>query len=145
LKKLALISVSDKTKIVEFAKGLVKNGYQIIATGNTAKVLSDNKIVVTEISLITGFPEVFDGRVKTLHPKMFGGIFLFLGLFKFVTLSILSFDLLFVVFTFSSIKAMWDMQYFFPRFLFILFIWAIPFSADIYNLDKILGISFLSR
>ena len=77
--------------------------------------------------------------------EMFGGIFLFFGLFKFATLSILSFDLLFVVFTFSSIKAMWDMQYFFPRFLFILFIWAIPFSADIYNLDKILGISFLSR
>jgi phosphoribosylaminoimidazolecarboxamide formyltransferase/IMP cyclohydrolase len=74
LKKLALISVSDKTKIVEFAIGLVKNGYQIIATGNTAKVLSENKIVVSEISSITGFPEVFDGRVKTLHPKIFGGI-----------------------------------------------------------------------
>lgn len=74
MKKLALISVSDKTKIVEFAKSLVKNGYQIIATGNTAKVLSDNNIVVTEISAITGFPEVFDGRVKTLHPKIFGGI-----------------------------------------------------------------------
>lgn len=74
MKKLALISVSDKTKIVEFANGLVKNGYQIIATGNTAKVLSDNNIVVTEISAITGFPEVFDGRVKTLHPKIFGGI-----------------------------------------------------------------------
>ncbi len=74
MKKLALISVSDKTKIVEFAKGLVKNGYQILATGNTAKVLSENKIGVTEISFITGFPEIFDGRVKTLHPKIFGGI-----------------------------------------------------------------------
>ena len=74
LKKLALLSVSDKTKIVEFAKGLVKNGYQIIATGNTAKVLLENKISVTEISSITGFPEIFDGRVKTLHPKIFGGI-----------------------------------------------------------------------
>ncbi len=74
MKKLALLSVSDKTKIVEFAEGLVKNGYQIIATGNTAKVLSENKIDVTEISSITGFPEVFDGRVKTLHPKIFGGI-----------------------------------------------------------------------
>ena len=65
LKKLALLSVSDKTKIVEFAKGLVKNGYQIIATGNTAKVLLENKISVTEISSITGFPEIFDGKVKT--------------------------------------------------------------------------------
>lgn len=74
MKKLALLSVSDKGKIVEFANGLVKNGYQIIATGNTAKVLAENKIKVTEISSITGFPEIFDGRVKTLHPKIFGGI-----------------------------------------------------------------------
>jgi phosphoribosylaminoimidazolecarboxamide formyltransferase/IMP cyclohydrolase len=74
LKKLALISVSDKTKIVEFANGLLKNGYQLIATGNTAKLLSENKIDVTEISSITGYPEIFDGRVKTLHPKIFGGI-----------------------------------------------------------------------
>ena len=74
MKKLALLSVSDKTKIVDFAKGLIKNGYHIIATGNTAKVLSENKINVTEISSITGFPEIFDGRVKTLHPKIFGGI-----------------------------------------------------------------------
>ncbi len=74
MKKLALLSVSDKSKIVEFANGLVKNGYQIIATGNTAKVLTENKIEVIEISSITGFPEIFDGRVKTLHPKIFGGI-----------------------------------------------------------------------
>jgi len=74
LKKLALLSVSDKTKILEFARGLIKNGYQIIATGNTAKVLSDNNIDVTEISSITGFPEIFDGRVKTLHPIILGGI-----------------------------------------------------------------------
>lgn len=74
LKKLALLSVSDKTKIVEFANGLIKNGYQIIATGNTAKILLENNISVTEISSITGFPEIFDGRVKTLHPKIFGGI-----------------------------------------------------------------------
>ncbi len=76
MKNLALISVSDKTKVVDFAKGLVKNGYQIIATGNTAKVLSENKITVTEISSLTGFPEIFDGRVKTLHPKILGGILL---------------------------------------------------------------------
>jgi phosphoribosylaminoimidazolecarboxamide formyltransferase/IMP cyclohydrolase len=50
LKKLALLSVSDKSKIVEFAKGLIKNGYKIIATGNTAKLLSENKIDVIEIS-----------------------------------------------------------------------------------------------
>lgn len=74
LKKLALLSVSDKTKIIEFAAGLLKNGYQIIATGNTAKILRENKINVSEISSITGFPEIFDGRVKTLHPKIFGGI-----------------------------------------------------------------------
>ncbi len=72
--------------------------------------------------------------------EMIGGIFLFLGLFRFYTLSVLSFDMLFIVFTFSSIKAMWDMQYFFPRFLFIIILWAIPFSADVYNLDKFLGI-----
>ena len=74
MKKLALLSVSDKTNIVEFAKGIVKNGYDIIATGNTAKILAENNIDVTEISSITGFPEIFDGRVKTLHPKIFGGI-----------------------------------------------------------------------
>ena len=74
MKKLALISVSDKTNIIEFARGIVKNGYEIIATGNTAKILAENKIDVTEISSITGFPEIFDGRVKTLHPKIFGGI-----------------------------------------------------------------------
>ena len=74
MKKLALLSVSDKTKILEFARGLIKNNYQIIATGNTAKVLSENKIDVTEISSITGFPEIFDGRVKTFHPKILGGI-----------------------------------------------------------------------
>lgn len=74
MKKLALISVSDKNKILLFAKALIENDYQIIATGNTAKLLSENNIKVTEISSITGFPEIFDGRVKTLHPKIFGGI-----------------------------------------------------------------------
>lgn len=74
MKKTALISVSDKSKIVDLANALVKEGYQILATGNTAKLLSTNKIQVTEVSSFTGFPEVFDGRVKTLHPKIFGGI-----------------------------------------------------------------------
>lgn len=74
MKKLALISVSDKTGVVELAKELVKLDYGIIATGNTAKKLSAEGIEVTEISTLTGFPEIFDGRVKTLHPKIFGGI-----------------------------------------------------------------------
>lgn len=74
MKKLALISVSDKTKISDLAFSLIKNGYEIIATGNTAKLLKENNIDVTEISSLTGFPEIFDGRVKTLHPKIFGGI-----------------------------------------------------------------------
>ncbi len=74
MNKLALISVSDKSKIVEFAKSLVELNYQIIATGNTAKMLNSSGIKVTEISSLTGFPEIFDGRVKTLHPKIFGGI-----------------------------------------------------------------------
>jgi phosphoribosylaminoimidazolecarboxamide formyltransferase/IMP cyclohydrolase len=74
LKKLALISVSDKSKILELAESLEKNGYEIIATGNTAKTLSSSGIKVTIISSITGFPEIFSGRVKTLHPKIFGGI-----------------------------------------------------------------------
>lgn len=74
MKKLALISVSDKTKISDLAFYLIKNGYEIIATGNTAKLLKENNIDVTEISSLTGFPEIFDGRVKTLHPKIFGGI-----------------------------------------------------------------------
>ena len=74
MKKLALISVSDKTGIVEFAKSLNELNYNILATGNTAKMLKNSGIDVTEISLHTGSPEIFDGRVKTLHPKIFGGI-----------------------------------------------------------------------
>lgn len=74
MKKIALLSVSDKNKIIDFAKSLIKMEYQILATGNTAKILSQSNISVTEISSFTGFPEIFDGRVKTLHPKIFGGI-----------------------------------------------------------------------
>jgi len=74
LKKIALISVSDKTNITAFGKELSDFGYEIIATGNTAKILNDSGLKVTQISSITSFPEVFDGRVKTLHPKIFGGI-----------------------------------------------------------------------
>jgi len=74
LKKSALLSVSDKTNIEILAGGLINNGYSILATGNTAKLLSSKGFEVTEISSLTGFPEIFSGRVKTLHPKVFGGI-----------------------------------------------------------------------
>ncbi|HLD60485.1 MAG TPA: bifunctional phosphoribosylaminoimidazolecarboxamide formyltransferase/IMP cyclohydrolase [Candidatus Bilamarchaeaceae archaeon] len=70
----ALISVSDKIGIVEFSKELVKLGVKIISTGGTSKLLSENGISVTDISKITGFPEMMNGRVKTLHPKIHGGI-----------------------------------------------------------------------
>lgn len=72
--KNALISVSDKTGIVEFAKGLVSLGYSIISTGGTFKKLQENGIAVTEIDEVTGFPEILDGRVKTLHPKVHAGL-----------------------------------------------------------------------
>ncbi|MCD6522981.1 MAG: bifunctional phosphoribosylaminoimidazolecarboxamide formyltransferase/IMP cyclohydrolase [Candidatus Diapherotrites archaeon] len=71
---LALISVSDKTGIVEFAKGLKELGYDIISTGGTAKVLRESGIDVIDVSEYTGFPEMMDGRVKTLHPKIHAGI-----------------------------------------------------------------------
>ena len=74
MKKKAVISVSDKEGIVKLGKGLTEKGYEILATGNTAKVLIDSGIDCVEISDYTGFPEIFSGRVKTLHPKIFGGI-----------------------------------------------------------------------
>ncbi len=74
MKKLVLLSVSDKSKIVELAKSLIEFNYEIIATGNTAKIISQSNLKVTEISELTGSPEIFEGRVKTLHPKIFGGI-----------------------------------------------------------------------
>jgi len=72
--KRALISVSDKTGIVELGQALAAAGVQILSTGGTAKLLADNKIPVVEVSQHTGFPEMMDGRVKTLHPKIHGGI-----------------------------------------------------------------------
>ncbi|WP_457621726.1 bifunctional phosphoribosylaminoimidazolecarboxamide formyltransferase/IMP cyclohydrolase [Persephonella sp.] len=74
MKKRALISVSDKTGVVEFAKELEKLGFQIISSSGTARVLKENGIDVTEVSDITGFPEIMGGRVKTLHPKIHGGL-----------------------------------------------------------------------
>ena len=72
--KRALISVSDKTGIVVFAKGLSEMGVEILSTGGTAKLLNDNNIPVREVSRYTGFPEMMDGRLKTLHPKIHGGL-----------------------------------------------------------------------
>lgn len=72
--KRALISVSDKTGIVEMARELQSMGVDIISTGGTAKTLSDAGIKVINISDVTGFPECLDGRVKTLHPKVHAGI-----------------------------------------------------------------------
>ncbi|MFT7166576.1 MAG: phosphoribosylaminoimidazolecarboxamide formyltransferase/IMP cyclohydrolase, partial [Parasphingorhabdus sp.] len=70
----ALISVSDKTGIVEFAQALRAQGVELLSTGGTFRLLSDNDIAVTEVADYTGFPEMMDGRVKTLHPKIHGGI-----------------------------------------------------------------------
>jgi phosphoribosylaminoimidazolecarboxamide formyltransferase/IMP cyclohydrolase len=70
----ALLSVSDKTGIVEFARGLADLGIEIISTGGTAQELSDAGIAVRGISDLTGFPEIMDGRVKTLHPKLYAGV-----------------------------------------------------------------------
>ena len=70
----ALISVSDKTGITEFAQGLSALGIEILSTGGTARLLADAGIPVVEVSDYTGFPEMMDGRVKTLHPKIHGGL-----------------------------------------------------------------------
>ena len=70
----ALLSVSDKTGVLEFAKKLHARNIELLSTGGTAKLLADNDIPVTEVSDYTGFPEMMDGRVKTLHPKIHGGI-----------------------------------------------------------------------
>lgn len=74
MKKRALVSVSDKTGVVDFCKGLVKNGFEIISTGGTAKALKEADLKVIGISEITGFPECLDGRVKTLHPNVHAGL-----------------------------------------------------------------------
>jgi len=72
--KTALISVSDKTGIIELAKGLADLGVKILSTGGTAKSIRENGVEVTDVSEHTGFPEIMDGRVKTLHPKIHGGL-----------------------------------------------------------------------
>ena len=74
MKKRALVSVSDKDGVVDFCKGLAENGFEIISTGGTAKVLQEAGLSVIGISEITGFPECLDGRVKTLHPNVHAGL-----------------------------------------------------------------------
>ena len=75
MEKLALLSVSDKRGLVEFATALARqHGYRLLSTGGTAKLLADAGLPVTEVSQHTGFPEIMEGRVKTLHPKIHGGL-----------------------------------------------------------------------
>src|SRR3989344_745943 len=72
--KTALISVSDKTGLAEFARELAKNGVKIISSGGTYKALQDAGVACTKVEDFTGFPEMLEGRIKTLHPKIHGGI-----------------------------------------------------------------------
>src|SRR3954463_16430307 len=70
----ALLSVSDKTGLIEFARALVGHGVDLVSTGGTAKAIAAAGLHVTDVSELTGFPEMMDGRVKTLHPKVHGGL-----------------------------------------------------------------------
>jgi phosphoribosylaminoimidazolecarboxamide formyltransferase/IMP cyclohydrolase len=70
----ALLSVSDKTGLVDFARALARRGVELVSTGGTAKTLKAEGLAVTDVSAVTGFPEIMDGRVKTLHPKIHGGL-----------------------------------------------------------------------
>ena len=70
----ALLSVSDKTGIVDFARALRERGVKLLSTGGTAKLLAASGLPVTEVAEVTGFPEMLDGRVKTLHPRIHGGL-----------------------------------------------------------------------
>jgi phosphoribosylaminoimidazolecarboxamide formyltransferase / IMP cyclohydrolase len=70
----ALLSVSDKTGIVDFARALHQSGVKLLSTGGTAKLLAESNLPVTEVAEVTGFPEMLDGRVKTLHPRIHGGL-----------------------------------------------------------------------
>src|SRR5436305_4715337 len=70
----ALLSVSDKSGLIEFARALAGHGIALVSTGGTAKALKDAGLKVTDVAELTGFPEMMDGRVKTLHPKVHGGL-----------------------------------------------------------------------
>lgn len=72
--KHAVLSVSNKAGLIPFAQSLIELGFTILSTGGTATVLRDAGLEVTDVSEYTGFPEIMDGRVKTLHPKVYGGI-----------------------------------------------------------------------
>ena len=74
MQKRAILSVSDKSGVADFAKGLVELGFEILSTGGTLTHLRENGISATDLSAYTGQNELFDGRVKTLHPKIHGGI-----------------------------------------------------------------------
>src|SRR6266852_5300811 len=75
----ALLSVSDKTGLIPLAQALIEAGVELISTGGTAKTLREAGLAVTDLSAYTGFPEMLDGRVKTLHPKIHGGFFFIRG------------------------------------------------------------------
>src|SRR6266403_5841863 len=70
----ALLSVSDKTGLIELARELARRNIEILSTGGTAQLLTQNGVPVREVAAYTGFPEIMDGRVKTLHPKIHGGL-----------------------------------------------------------------------
>src|SRR6201990_1309297 len=70
----ARLSVSDKTGITDLARGLAARGFELVSTGGTARALADAGLTVVNVSAVTGFPEMRDGRVKTLHPLVHGGI-----------------------------------------------------------------------
>ena len=72
--KRALLSVSDKTGLIDFARALQQRGVSLISTGGTRKAIADAGIAVKDVPDVTGFPEMMDGRVKTLHPKVHGGL-----------------------------------------------------------------------
>jgi phosphoribosylaminoimidazolecarboxamide formyltransferase/IMP cyclohydrolase len=74
MKKRALLSVTDKSGITEFAAALVALGWEVVSTGGTAKLIKEAGVPVILVEEVTGFPEMMDGRLKTLHPKIFGGI-----------------------------------------------------------------------
>ena len=70
----ALLSVSDKTELIDFARVLAGHGVELVSTGGTGKALAEAGLLVRDVSDLTGFPEMMDGRVKTLHPKVHGGL-----------------------------------------------------------------------
>ncbi len=70
----ALLSVHDKSHLLDFARGLAAFGVELVSTGGTRRLLTDNGLAAREVSELTGFPEMLDGRVKTLHPRVHGGI-----------------------------------------------------------------------